>query len=1064
MQPKYCLNPAGEFVIENYNLAKPFANFFPGIAGKYGIPMWVFYVNRAQGIIGVGTRDKDHSIMEFFPANKAWQYVSYKGFRTLIKVKQAQKTLFYEPFHNGFSNLGFSLRNKMSISPWGLGLQETNSTLGLEVKVEYFNIPNDNYAGLARIVSLKNASKKPLNLELLDGLPQIIPYATANLFLKKLNRTIEAWMQVKNLERNVPFYKLDVDPADRPEVIHIQGGNFYLSFQYRGKTPKVIKPIVDPEAIFGPVTDFSYPTRFLEKASYKYPIFQSLSSRTPAAFSLLNLRLKPGEEKTFYTVIGQMRSLQLLNASISKITAFGYLDKKRQENKALIKELQSEIETKSSSREFDLYAQQTYLDNILRGGYPLIIKSRPADAVFYLYSRKHGDLERDYNKFHLQPSYFSQGNGNYRDANQNHRLDVWFNPQIHDENILSFLNLIQADGFNPLVVKGVVFSLQDKDALRAYLKKVTDSKNIPTVISFLEKPFTPGDVVIFLEDHKIKLNCPCDAFLGELLSCSIRSQEAEHGEGFWIDHWHYNLDLLESYLGIYPEKLKELVFEKRCFTFFDNMEVVRPRQDKYILQDGRVRQFHAVVPDHSKREMIRKRTAHPHLVRTNYGNGQPYETTLINKLLCLLANKLASLDPFGMGIEMEANKPNWYDALNGLPGLLGSSLCETFELKRLCLFIKESLLKASPEKILVSEEILDFLQGLAGLLEKNNAYLFWDKSASLKEEYRQKTKLGFSGKEAALSARDLNAILDKALNKLDAGIGKARDSRQELYYSYFINEPAEYETLKDNSIRVKKFRQVKLPLFLEGQMHALRLCNNPAQARSIYQATRKSPLFDRALKMYKVTASLKSMPEEIGRARVFTPGWLEHESIWVHMEYKYLLELLKKGLYAEFYADFKNALIPFQEPARYGRSILEGSSFLVSSAFPDKRLHGNGFVARLSGSTAEFLQMWLMMNAGKKAFFLDKKGELNLCFNPLLAGWLFDKENRYSFKFLGKITVTYHNPKRKNTFGESTVAPKKISFDDKNGKPVVINSGIIPTPYASQIRSRQILRLEIELG
>ena len=106
------------------------------------------------------------------------------------------------------------------------------------------------------------------------------------------------------------------------------------------------------------------------------------------------------------------------------------------------------------------------------------------------------------------------------------------------------------------------------------------------------------------------------------------------------------------------------------------------------------------------------------------------------------------------------------------------------------------------------------------------------------------------------------------------------------------------------------------------------------------------------------------MPEEIGRCRIFTPGWLENESVWLHMEYKYILELLKAGLYEEFYDNFKRVLIPFQDPRQYGRSILENSSFLVSSAFPDKRLHGNGFVARLSGSTAEFLEIWLKINSG----------------------------------------------------------------------------------------------------
>ena len=61
-------------------------------------------------------------------------------------------------------------------------------------------------------------------------------------------------------------------------------------------------------------------------------------------------------------------------------------------------------------------------------------------------------------------------------------------------------------------------------------------------------------------------------------------------------------------------------------------------------------------------------------------------TTLLGKILTLVVNKLASLDPCGVGIEMEADRPGWCDAMNGLPGLLGSSVNETIELKRLADF------------------------------------------------------------------------------------------------------------------------------------------------------------------------------------------------------------------------------------------------------------------------------------------------------------------------------------------------------------------------------------------
>ncbi|TAM34249.1 cellobiose phosphorylase, partial [bacterium] len=1010
-KPKYFLNSKGRFVIENYNYAKPFANFFPGIAGKYGIPMWVFYVNRGQCICSFGTKDKDRAILEFFPANKSWQFVSTLGFRTFIKIKSAKENSFYEPFHNGCANLNYRITNSMAIGSGELILEEENLTLGIKTRVEYFNIPNDAYAGLSRTVSIENTGSKPKKLQLIDGLPQIVPFGTHNFFLKKLGRTIEAWMNIENLDSDIPFYKLEVDPSDRPEVVHIDEGNFYLGFHFKGTKAELIRPIVDPETVFGAVTDFSYPAEFLAKTNFIYPDKQMARSKTPCAFLMMDMGLKPGEQKTFYSLIGQARDTKTLNSLAPKITKFGYVEKKLDENLKLIGKLKDEIATKSSQTRFDLYAGQTYLDNIMRGGYPEVSKS---GVVFYLYSRKHGDLERDYNKFQLQPTYFSQGNGNYRDMNQNRRSDPWFSPQVKDENIIFFMNLIQADGFNPLVVKGVSFHLKNNLDLRELLAAMLEAKDIDKLGQFLKKPFTPGELIFFLEENRIRLKENYDNFLDLLLSASLKSQEAEHGEGFWTDHWAYNLDLIDSYLGLYPEKSNELFFGNKIFSFYDNTEMVRPRGEKYVIYNGQARQLHSIVPDAAKKEMLRKRTENPHILRTRNGAGEIYYTTLIAKLLCLAVNKLASLDPFGIGIEMEANKPNWFDSLNGLPALFGSSSCETFELKRLLMKIKQNLDNCRIEKIELAEEIAKFIEELSPLFAEE-PFIYWDKSNNAKETYRYNTRLGFSGNEAAVPVEKLIAFLNEALLKVNSGLKKAFNKAQGMYYSYFINQLVEYDLVKEHYVMPKKFAQKPLPLFLEGQMHALRLAESREEAAKLYKAAKKSPLFDKKLKMYKVTAPLKSMPEEIGRCRIFTPGWLENESIWLHMEYKYILELLKTGLVEEFYSEFRNVLIPFQDPRKYGRSILENSSFLVSSAFPDKNLHGNGFVARLSGSTAEFLQIWLIMNTGTKPFTLDENGRLNLCFKPNLPGWLFDKKGKYVFNFLGRIPVTYYNPKRKDT-------------------------------------------------
>ncbi|MDP8292926.1 MAG: hypothetical protein P9M04_03850, partial [Candidatus Orphnella occulta] len=147
--PAYYLNKDGEFVIDNYNLAKPFSSFFPGIAGIWGVPIWAFYVNRGQAIASFGIKDKDSPIMEFQPANKSYYLTPLIGFRTFIKLKSSKGPIFYDAFSTSQHSPDCHIENSMIIRPDGLGLKEINHTLGLAVEIDYFSIPKDNYGALA---------------------------------------------------------------------------------------------------------------------------------------------------------------------------------------------------------------------------------------------------------------------------------------------------------------------------------------------------------------------------------------------------------------------------------------------------------------------------------------------------------------------------------------------------------------------------------------------------------------------------------------------------------------------------------------------------------------------------------------------------------------------------------------------------------------------------------------------------------------------------------------------------------------------------------------------------
>jgi hypothetical protein len=178
------------------------------------------------------------------------------------------------------------------------------------------------------------------------------------------------------------------------------------------------------------------------------------------------------------------------------------------------------------------------------------------------------------------------------------------------------------------------------------------------------------------------------------------------------------------------------------------------------------------------------------------------------------------------------------------------------------------------------------------------------------------------------------------------------------------------------------------------------------------------------------------------------------------MEYKYLLEVLRSGLHKEFTEEFKRTLICFQDPQVYGRSPLENSSFIVSSAHPDESLHGAGFVARLSGATAEFLSIWTTMMAGRRPFFL-KDGKLCLAFRPTLPGWLFDRDGRLAFTFLGQVCVTHHNPDRLDIYPNNGVSARTLILHLPDGDRVEFAEGIIGEPYTQMVREGLITKIDI---
>ena len=1038
------LEADGSYRIDNYDKIPAFASFLPGIAGADGVPIWCMYVNRAQAVVSFGLGSKNQAIAEFLPATWAYQLVGVHG-------------QYYEPFQNNPQTPGFKFRRSMWPKQERLLLREDNETLGLLFDVEYFSPVNQPLGSLIRLIKITNTSGKSIKLEGLDGLALILPATLPDYIIKSLRRISEAYASVELIDGKVPYYSSKVQVHDEDEVTRVHHGHFYAAYNINEKTFSAIEPYVDPDVIFGCGCDLITPRNFL-KAEAIARDAQVWENRLPCALVPFESVLDAGKSIKLVSIIGLAPSQAMLTRFLANIKEEADIDRMRAELINLIDEVVAPATAASGLPVLDAYLKQNFLDNILRGGIPKLLPSKTGTKLLHLYSRRHGDLERDYNHFELSTTPLSIGPGNYRDICQNRRHDVWFYPEVSDRDIKMFLSLLQPDGYNPLNIDGYRWSLPNGTDPLSFCPDV-DKKASTEFRNILRRNFHPGELLQWLNLFDVALE-DRSAWLNSILEkCHPVLIAGGYEGGYWIDHWTYITDLLESFAAVFPEKVEQMLTDKADIAWFNEGACVAPRADKYVLKSFGPLQLNSVVSGSKPQQQMPPVTA-------------------FAKLCALVAIKTVSFDFKGAAIEMEAGRPGWNDSLNGLPALFGSSTCEAVELGRLASWLLDSL----PEipRTAFPAEVADLIDKVvADLIEPEYS---WERSIDIREKFRECIRKNVGGRTKFVAGDILEQLLVGAIGRADAAIEKSVDHKTGLIHTYYRNIPIPTKSESPDPLELErgiplwpiaKFEQKPLPLYLEGQVHLLRLVAKSEQIRKIYHSVRQSPLFDETLRMYKLNESLKDWPHEIGRARTFTRGWYENESIWMHMSYKYLLELLRGGLYEEFFTDARTMLVPFMNPKVYGRSILENSSFIAPSVCPDHNARGRGFVARLSGSTAEFIHIWLLLTIGNNPFTM-KDGRLCFALTPVLPGDWFTAEakslrwkdvsvqipvNSFACTLLGGTLLVYHNQQRKNTFGHDAVRPVRYTLDETQE----VKGPLISDGLAEKIRSCSFKRVDVWL-
>ncbi len=779
--------------VSNYDAMPP---FFMSLVSDSDL--WLFI--SSNGALTAGRRDPDHALFPYYNDDRIHDSQDQTGSKTLIRAARRGATRLWEPFSPRCEGIyGISRTLSKSVHGNKIIFEEHNLDIGL---VFSYSWSMSGRFGFVRRAVLANVSAEPVEIELLDGIQNVMPAGLTRRFQLEYSTLADGYRECElEPETGMGLFKLSSIPTDRAEpnealranVVWLAGlradrrllsaaqlevfrggsqveretvargrrGSYFVSAGFElpagasrqwllvadvGRDSVEVRALIDLLKSNGDLSaeiaeDADRCAETLRKIAAKADGLQATRDRIGACRHFTNVMynlMRGGVPENGYVI--RTRDFASFAVTISRKTADRHADF-----------LRSLPESVGHSRLLELCRSigDPDLERISREYLPLT------------FSRRHGDPSRPWNTFTIDVKD-AHGKkilgyeGNWRDIFQNWEALALSYPGYIESMIFKFLNASTADGYNPMRI---------------------------TREGFDWELINPHDAWSFI--------------------------------GYWGDHQVvYLLRLLEESARYHPGTLGEFL-DRRLFVYANIPYRIKPYRE--LLENPRnTIDFDAAL--HAEiMKRYRRMGADGKLVLD--AGGGPHRASLAEKLLATVLAKLANFIPEA-GIWMNTQRPEWNDANNALVGY-GVSMVTLYYLRRFVRFCGGLFTGSRPEGIEIAAEIAVFFRAASSVLTKHvpaedspvsdrERKAVLDGLGRAGSDYRSGIyRHGFSGRRSAVSAEELRLFWETVLVHLEHSI---RSNRRDdgLYHSYNLMKADG----KGISIR-------RLPEMLEGQVAVL---------------------------------------------------------------------------------------------------------------------------------------------------------------------------------------------------------------------------------------------------
>ncbi len=757
---------------------------------------WMFVSSR--GALTAGRGSAASALFPYETDDRLHQAAGVTGPVTAVRSISADGSELWRPFRAAARD---GVRRHLYKSVVGNQVLFEEVHRGLDLVFRYRWASSERF-GFVRTASLANTGHRPVRVELIDGLLNVLPHGLSPTLYTQMSNLTNAYKRSELIDGDrLAVYTLEARVVDRPEPAESLRASIVWSAGFDGAVT------LSPEA----VADF--------EAGAAVPPTDLVTGRPGAYLVTGRLEIPPGETITWYIVADVARD----QVSVTELDRFlrssqspaGEIDfSVAAGTDALVRIMgRSDALQRTGDRVATAHQFANVTYNVMRGGIPMTaytidmadfaafvanrnrhvvnlqrpwFDGQPAEmgrealleaiaatrdaqlmrlGLEYLpfgFSRRHGDPSRPWNAFSIsvrdesgRPSLYYEGN--WRDIFQNWEALCLSFPHYLPGVVSVFVNASTPDGFNPYRITrdGIDWEAPDPD--------------------------DPWSNIGYWGDHQIV----------------------------------YLLRLLEATERFLPGELDRLLGEA-WFSYADVPYRIAPYDE--MVRDPKATIRYDVDAANRSAARVDEVGGDGRLLWSRDRN--VYLVTLMEKLLVPALAKLSNYVPGG-GIWMNTQRPEWNDANNALVGY-GLSMVTLYQLRRYLDRLQRIIAAAGLDEVQMSIEVSDWLAAITGVLRGNLGLVgigaddrqrknLMDELGWAFFEYRSRVYAsGFSG-TAPVDLSRIADLCETAIEHLDDTIRRNRRD-DGLYHSYNLI----HFTPDGSSARLEPLHEM-----LEGQVNVL---------------------------------------------------------------------------------------------------------------------------------------------------------------------------------------------------------------------------------------------------